>query len=105
MRQLMKSRPTYTWSLEKGPILGGASPYGPFLYSWTKIPFLRNLWLVRYTVIITGLFLQSALQAYGTASRLLKEKVKADVPPEILNNVGALHFRLGNLNEAKVKDQ
>ena len=49
--------------------------------------------------------MQSALQAYGTASRLLKEKVKADVPPEILNNVGALHFRLGNLNEAKVKDQ
>ena len=60
---------------------------------------------MRYTVIISGLFLQSALQAYGTASRLLKEKVKADVPPEILNNVGALHFRLGNLNEAKVKDQ
>ena len=28
--------------------------------------------------------------------------MKADVPPEILNNVGALHFRLGNLNEAKV---
>ena len=66
---------------------------------------MQNLWLVRYTVIIIGLFLQSALQAYGTASRLLKEKVKADVPPEILNNVGALHFRLGNLNEAKVKDQ
>ncbi|XP_046852275.1 RNA polymerase-associated protein CTR9 homolog isoform X2 [Xenia sp. Carnegie-2017] len=44
---------------------------------------------------------QSALSAYGTASRLLKEKVGADVPPEILNNVGALHFRLGNLNEAK----
>ena len=60
---------------------------------------------MRYTVIIIGLFLQSALQAYGTASRLLKENVKADVPPEILNNVGALHFRLGNLNEAKVKDQ
>ncbi|XP_028412693.1 RNA polymerase-associated protein CTR9 homolog [Dendronephthya gigantea] len=44
---------------------------------------------------------QAALSAYGTASRLLKEKVGADVPPEILNNVGALHFRLGNLNEAK----
>ena len=42
------------------------------------------------------------MQTYGTASRLLKDKVKADVPPEILNNVGALHFRLGNLNEAKV---
>ena len=51
--------------------------------------------------LITSYF-QAALQAYGTASRLLKEKVKADVPPEILNNVGALHFRLGNLNEAKV---
>ena len=49
-----------------------------------------------------SLFSQAALQAYGTASRLLKDKVKADVPPEILNNVGALHFRLGNLNEAKV---
>jgi RNA polymerase-associated protein CTR9 len=47
---------------------------------------------------------QAALSAYGTASRLLKEKVGADVPPEILNNVGALHFRLGNLNEAKVSN-
>merc|ERR1711962_418945 len=44
---------------------------------------------------------QAALSAYGSASRILKEKVEADVPPEILNNVGALHFRLGNLNEAK----
>jgi len=44
---------------------------------------------------------QAALSAYGAASRILKEKVKADVPPEILNNVGALHFRLGNINEAK----
>ncbi|XP_065646926.1 RNA polymerase-associated protein CTR9 homolog isoform X3 [Hydra vulgaris] len=44
---------------------------------------------------------QAALSAYGAASRILKEKVEADVPPEILNNVGALHFRLGNLNEAK----
>lgn len=45
---------------------------------------------------------QAALEAYGTSSNLLKEKVQADVPPEILNNVGALHFRLGNLKEAKV---
>ncbi|XP_022088278.1 RNA polymerase-associated protein CTR9 homolog [Acanthaster planci] len=44
---------------------------------------------------------QGALAAYGTATRILKEKVQADVPPEILNNVGALHFRLGNLQEAK----
>lgn len=45
---------------------------------------------------------QAALSAYGAASRILKEKVETDVPPEILNNVGALHFRLGNLKEAKV---
>lgn len=46
--------------------------------------------------------MQGALSAYGTATRILQEKVQADVPPEILNNVGALHFRLGNLGEAKV---
>ncbi|XP_033095970.1 RNA polymerase-associated protein CTR9 homolog [Anneissia japonica] len=44
---------------------------------------------------------QGALSAYGTATRILKEKVQADVPPEILNNVGALHYRLGNLQESK----
>ncbi|KAH7966563.1 hypothetical protein HPB49_017742 [Dermacentor silvarum] len=44
---------------------------------------------------------QGALSAYGTATRLLQDKVKADVPPEILNNVGALHFRMGNLQEAR----
>ncbi|XP_052225618.1 RNA polymerase-associated protein CTR9 homolog [Dreissena polymorpha] len=44
---------------------------------------------------------QGALSAYGTATRILKEKVEADVPPEILNNVAALHFRLGNLHDAK----
>lgn len=46
---------------------------------------------------------QGALSAYGTATRILKEKVEADVPPEILNNVAALHFRLGNLQEARVR--
>lgn len=33
--------------------------------------------------------------------KILKEKVNADIPAEILNNVAALHYRLGNLNEAK----
>ncbi|XP_070301402.1 RNA polymerase-associated protein CTR9 homolog [Salvelinus sp. IW2-2015] len=47
--------------------------------------------------------IQGALSAYGTATRILQEKVQADVPPEILNNLGALHFRLGNLGEAKVQ--
>lgn len=45
--------------------------------------------------------IQGALSAYGIATQILNEKVQADVPPEILNNVGALHFRLGNLQEAK----
>ncbi|XP_055950450.1 RNA polymerase-associated protein CTR9 homolog isoform X1 [Argiope bruennichi] len=45
--------------------------------------------------------IQGALSAYGTATSILKEQVGADVPPEILNNVGALHYRLGNLHDAK----
>lgn len=53
-------------------------------------------------LILFTLKIQGALSAYGTATRILQEKVQADVPPEILNNVGALHFRLGNLGEAKV---
>ncbi|BFZ05310.1 hypothetical protein BsWGS_08349 [Bradybaena similaris] len=44
---------------------------------------------------------QGALSAYGTATRILKEKVEADIPPEILNNVAALHFRLGNYSDAR----
>lgn len=47
--------------------------------------------------------LQGSLQAYATATNILTEKVKADIPPEILNNVAALHYRLGNLNEAMAK--
>nr|CAD7428935.1 unnamed protein product [Timema monikensis] len=45
--------------------------------------------------------LQGALSAYGTATKILRDKVQAEIPPEILNNVGALHYRLGNLPEAK----
>lgn len=47
--------------------------------------------------------LQGSLQAYATATHILKDKVKADIPPEILNNVAALHFRLGNMDEAREK--
>lgn len=43
--------------------------------------------------------LQASLQAYGTAIRILKDKVQADIPAEILNNVGCLHYRLGNLEQ------
>ncbi|GFY42850.1 RNA polymerase-associated protein CTR9 homolog [Trichonephila inaurata madagascariensis] len=45
--------------------------------------------------------IQGALSAYGTATLILKDQVGADVPPEILNNVAALHYRLGNLMDAK----
>ena len=69
-------------------ILGDAPPSPLVAESQTSLPLL--------------FIFQAALQAYGTASRILKDKVQADVPPEILNNVGALHFRLGNLKEAKV---
>lgn len=51
--------------------------------------------------ILEGIDIQRTLAAYGTATRILREKVEADVPPEILNNVGALHYRLGNLKEAQ----
>lgn len=47
--------------------------------------------------------LQGSLAAYATATQILKEKVNEDIPPEILNNVAALHYRLGNLSEAKIK--
>ncbi|KYM99351.1 RNA polymerase-associated protein CTR9 like protein [Cyphomyrmex costatus] len=45
--------------------------------------------------------LNAALNAFGTATKILKEIVQADIPPGILNNVGALHYRFGNLEEAR----
>lgn len=47
--------------------------------------------------------LQGSLQAYATATQILKEKVREDIPPEILNNVAALHYRMENLDEARAK--
>ena len=43
--------------------------------------------------ILEGTDLQGALNGYMTAIRLLKDTVQVDIPPEILNNVGALQFR------------
>merc|ERR1719210_96984 len=45
--------------------------------------------------------LQESWKSYKTATRILQDKVEAEVPPEILNNVGSLNFRLGKLDEAK----
>ena len=44
--------------------------------------------------------LKEALAAYSTAMKILKDKVGVEVPPEIHNNVAALHFRLGNLDDS-----
>ena len=45
--------------------------------------------------------LTESLKCYKKATKILQEKVEADIPPEILNNVGSLYFRLGQLDEAR----
>lgn len=45
--------------------------------------------------------LQGSLAAYGQATNILKDQINAEVPPEIFNNIAALHYRMGNLSEAK----
>ncbi|XP_011403140.1 PREDICTED: RNA polymerase-associated protein CTR9 homolog [Amphimedon queenslandica] len=44
---------------------------------------------------------EGSLKAYEKASQLLTETVGTDIPPEILNNIGCLHFKLGQYNEAQ----
>ena len=50
-------------------------------------------------------YIQGALQAYEKASQILTDSVGADIPPEILNNIGALYHKLDNLEEAKVRQK
>ena len=45
--------------------------------------------------------LVESLKCYKTATKILQDKVEADVPPEILNNVGSLNFRLHKMEEAR----
>ena len=45
--------------------------------------------------------LGESLKCYKTATKILQDKVEADVPPEILNNVGSLNFRLGKAEESR----
>lgn len=47
--------------------------------------------------------LQGSLQAYGQATSILTDNINADVPPEIWNNIASLHYRMGNLSDAKTK--
>lgn len=58
---------------------------------------------IEYAQILEQNDLQGSLQAYATATHILADKVNADIPPEILNNVAALHYRLESLDEAKTK--
>lgn len=51
--------------------------------------------------ILEGSDLQGSLSAYHKATKLLQDLVQMDIPPEILNNIAALHFRLGNYEEAQ----
>ncbi|KAA0198349.1 hypothetical protein HAZT_HAZT001297 [Hyalella azteca] len=51
--------------------------------------------------ILEGSDQQAALAAYRTATNLMKTQINMDVPSEILNNISALHFRLGNLPECE----
>merc|ERR1719273_737251 len=45
--------------------------------------------------------LHGSLKAYETAMNIWKDKVSAAIPPQILNNVGSLHYRLGNPKDAR----
>ncbi|KAL5244033.1 hypothetical protein ACI65C_011443 [Semiaphis heraclei] len=44
--------------------------------------------------------LQASLSAYGKAMVLMKDRPNNYIPPEILNNVASLHYRLNNMDEA-----
>jgi len=46
---------------------------------------------------------QAAMSAYSTAMSILKNNVGVEIPPEIYNNMAALHFWQGSLDEAKVR--
>jgi RNA polymerase-associated protein CTR9 len=45
--------------------------------------------------------IQGALSAYGKAIKIFKEIVHEDIPPEILNNVASLHFRMSSFDDCK----
>ncbi|KAL4083759.1 hypothetical protein QTP88_029075 [Uroleucon formosanum] len=47
--------------------------------------------------------LQASLSAYGKAMVLMHNSVNNFIPPEILNNVAAINYRLKNMDEARSK--
>ncbi len=43
-----------------------------------------------------------SLAAYQKAIEILRDQVGTDIPPEILNNVGALYFKPGKLVSSNI---
>ncbi|CAF0835802.1 unnamed protein product [Didymodactylos carnosus] len=56
---------------------------------------------IQLAEILEGVELQGALDAYLTASKLIRETHGVDTPVEILNNMGSLYYRLNNYEESK----
>lgn len=50
--------------------------------------------------ILEGSDMQASLTAYNRAISILRDNVQAEIPPELLNNVASLQFRLGHVDEA-----
>ena len=71
-------------------------------YSFKTRYNINSFMLVLLMKCVPCAYIQGALQAYEKASQILTDSVGADIPPEILNNIGALHHKLDNLEEAKV---
>jgi len=55
---------------------------------------------IEYAQILEQTDITESFKSYSTATNILKEKIGADVPPEILNNVGSLYYRVGKNMES-----
>ena len=56
--------------------------------------------MIDYAQVLEQFTPEKALVQYGKVMALLKEN-ELDIRPEIYNNIGSLHIRMGNLHEAK----
>uniref|UniRef100_A0A914MTH3 Uncharacterized protein n=1 Tax=Meloidogyne incognita TaxID=6306 RepID=A0A914MTH3_MELIC len=57
--------------------------------------------LIELAQLLEQLNPQESLQLYLRVATLLKEEIGVDIPAEILNNIGSLHFMLNELDESK----
>ncbi|CAF1180570.1 unnamed protein product [Rotaria sordida] len=56
---------------------------------------------IQLAEILEGVDLQVSLDAYMTASKLIRDLHGKDTPMEMLNNMGSLHYRLSNNEESR----